>query len=175
MPTSSPEGKGWIARSVVALGPATLLDVGPGVGTYADLLRPSLPSARWACVEVHEPYVDDYGLRQKYDDVHVADVRSFPWPRRYDIVILGDVLEHLPLADALAVWRAARAHAGHVVLSLPIVEHPQGPQHGNVHEAHLHTWRHEAVLATLPGIRRWWCSPRIGVYLATGDEPATDH
>ena len=65
--------------------------------------------------------------------VHVADIRSFSWPTRYDVVILGDVLEHLTLADALRVWASARAHARYLVLSIPIVEYPQGVHYGNIH------------------------------------------
>jgi hypothetical protein len=83
-------------------------------------------------------------------------------------VILGDVLEHLTLPDALGVWRAARAHAAHVVLSIPIVPYPQGVHHGNIHEVHLQEWSHEAVVDLLPGIVRWKRLPSIGVYLARG-------
>ena len=41
MPMSSAEGKSWIADRVTAAGaqtPVEVLDIGPGVGTYAKLL-----------------------------------------------------------------------------------------------------------------------------------------
>ena len=97
MPRSLIDGKAWISHEVTRLRPATLLDVGPGQGTYSDLLRGVTPGSSWSCVEIFQPYVEMFELRRKYDVVHVADIRSFSWPTRYDVVILGDVLEHLTL------------------------------------------------------------------------------
>jgi 2-polyprenyl-3-methyl-5-hydroxy-6-metoxy-1,4-benzoquinol methylase len=168
MPRSLIDGKAWISHEIARLRPATLLDVGPGQGTYSDLLRRVTPGASWSCVEIFEPYVEMFELRRKYDVVHVADIRSFPWPNQYDVVILGDVLEHFTLADALQVWANARAHARYVVLSIPIVEYPQGAHYDNVHETHLHVWSHELVVEQLSGICRWQQHPLIGVYLAEG-------
>jgi hypothetical protein len=168
MPRSLIDGKAWISHEVARLRPATLLDVGPGQGTYSDLLRGVTPGSSWSCVEIFEPYVEMFELRRKYDVVHVADIRSFSWPTRYDVVILGDVLEHLTLADALPVWASARAHARYLVLSIPIVEYPQGVHYGNIHETHLHVWSHESVVGQLDGICRWQRHAAIGVYLAHG-------
>ena len=61
-----------------------------------------------------------------------------------------------------------RAHARHVILSIPIVEYPQGAHFGNEHEAHLQVWHHETVLAQLPGVRCWRRYGKIGVYRADG-------
>lgn len=168
MPRSLVEGKAWISHAVSRLRPSKVLDVGPGQGTYADLLRGCTPRAFWSCVEIFAPYVRMFDLHRKYDTVYVADIRSFTWPGYFDVVILGDVLEHMALSDARAVWAAARAHARHVVLSIPIVEYPQGAAFGNEHEAHLHVWDHESVIRLLPGVRRWQRYPSIGVYLAEG-------
>ena len=168
MPRSLVQGKSWISHEIARLRPTTLLDVGPGMGTYSNLLRDVTPGASWSCVEVFRPYVHMFELHRKYDAVHVTDIRSFAWPRRYDVVILGDVIEHLELADALQVWSRARAHARYVALSLPIVEYPQGAQRGNAHEAHLQVWSHEMVVDTLAGVWRWRRDHPIGVYLARG-------
>jgi len=168
MPRSRVEGKAWISHQIPRLRPSTLLDVGPGAGTYANLLSALIPGARWSCVEIYEPYVEMFGLRRKYHDVHVQDIRSFPWLRHYDVVILGDVLEHLSLGDALAVWRRARLNAAYIVLSIPIVEYPQGPEYGNVHETHRQDWSHDMVMTCLTGIVRWQRNPTIGTYLARG-------
>jgi hypothetical protein len=168
VPRSRIQGKAWISHAVSRLRPSTILDVGPGLGTYANLLRGITPGATWSCVEVFEPYVEMFSLRQKYDIVYICDVRYFAWPQQYDIVILGDVLEHLRLEDAQAVWASARAHARNLVLSIPIVEYPQGISHDNVHETHLHTWSHELVVNLLPGISCWERYSHLGVYLARG-------
>jgi predicted TPR repeat methyltransferase len=168
MPRSIVEGKAWISHEIARLRPTTLLDVGPGMGTYSNLLRDVTPGASWSCVEVFQPYVQLFDLQSKYDTIHCADIRYFSWPTVYDVVILGDVLEHLTLADALTVWSTARANARYIALSIPIIEYPQGAQHGNVHEAHMHAWSHDMVLSELAGVWRWQVNPKIGAYLARG-------
>lgn len=168
MPRSIVEGKAWISHEIARLRPMTLLDIGPGIGTYSDLLREVTPGASWSCVEVFRPYVQMFDLASKYDIVHCADIRHFSWPTAYDVVILGDILEHLTLADARIVWSTARANARYVALSIPIVEYPQGAQYGNDHEVHLQVWSHEMVINELEGVLRWQVNPRIGTYLAQG-------
>lgn len=168
MPRSCSEGKPWMCDRIVALAPASILDIGPGVGTYHDLLHTRLaPQPDWSCIEIFEPYVDRYNLRGKYSTVIVGDARIEPFPAA-DVVILGDILEHVPLTDAVHLWAKARAAAKHAVfLSLPIIEYPQGELEGNIHETHLHTWSHELVLESLPGIVDHATYTEIGVYQAT--------
>ncbi|MGV8972194.1 MAG: methyltransferase domain-containing protein [Rhodoglobus sp.] len=170
MPYSAPEGKATAAAWVADLAPKTVLDVGPGSGTYVKLLRTD--GSYWSCLEVHEPYVSRFLLWDWYDDVIVGDARDpNAWPvGGVDLVILGDVLEHFTKADALAVWALARAHSRHVLLSLPIIEWEQGECEDNPHEAHLHVWDHEQVL-DLPGITATGLGEVIGVYLADGQRP----
>lgn len=184
MPYSSDEGKRWMCKRIwvaLATAPARhedghrlaprVLDVGAGSGTYADLIASEQACMRtWmphlTAVEVHAPYVDRFGLRRKYDEVIIGDARAVAFPAA-DVVILGDVLEHMPAADAHAVWAKARAAASTAVLaSLPIVEWPQGESEGNPHEAHVETWSDARVMAELPGIAARWVGGRIGCYRA---------
>lgn len=43
----------------------TILDVGPGAGTYYDLLHPYFPLARFDAVEIFAPYVERYRLPER--------------------------------------------------------------------------------------------------------------
>lgn len=175
MPRSSGEGKLWTCDRIAVLQPTSVLDIGPGVGTYHDLLHTRLfPQPHWSCIEIFEPYVDKYSLRGKYSTVIVGDARTEPFPT-VDVVILGDVLEHLHLDDAIKVWAKARAAARKAVfLSLPIIEYPQGELEGNIHETHLHTWSHQLVLDSLPGIVDHATYREIGVYQANPDDAFSD-
>lgn len=167
IPRSASEGKAFTCERIIQLQPASILDIGPGVGTYHDLLAHMHPQPHWSCIEIFEPYVDTYNLRGKYSQVIVGDARTEPFPDA-DVVILGDVLEHLHLDDALKVWTKAREAARKAVfLSLPIIEYPQGELEGNIHETHLHTWSHQLVLDSLPGITEYATYTQIGVYQAT--------
>lgn len=165
MPTSIMEGKAWLLPRITALAPDTVLDIGAGEGTYARLLRPALPLTRFTAVEVWEPYLTAYALCELYDTVIVADARHLALPRA-DVVILGDVLEHMTHVEAFALWQAARDVAALAVFaSIPIIEAPQGAVNGNTHETHVDTWTHPLGL-TLPGLTDSWAGHTIGCYRA---------
>lgn len=164
---SSAEGKSWIRDRVHALGavaPVSVLDIGPGVGTYAKLLAGPAVS-RLVGVEIWAPYVTTYRLAQHYDEVIVGDAREVDLPAS-DVVILGDVAEHMSETDALALWaRCAAAGRQAVYLSIPIVHYPQHAIEDNPHEVHVdEDWSHERVLARFPGITASWTGSEVGVY-----------
>jgi hypothetical protein len=186
MPYSSDEGKDWlrerigealryqpppgpwpVVEGVMQIPGPRVLDIGAGSGAYVDLVRrASTLIPHVTGIEIYEPYVEMFGLRGRYDEVMVADVREIELPSA-EVAILGDVLEHMPLDEAVCVWEKAIAAAHTAVfLSLPIVPWPQGPQFGNEHETHVETWSHSKVVTTLPGITRWATTPTIGVYEA---------
>lgn len=160
MPYSAGEGKDWIIGRIAP--GAVVLDVGTGAGTYAKLL----PGRDMYGIEIFEPYVDRFGLASLYRRLYVGDARTLDYPR-VDVVILGDVLEHVVKAEALGVWAKARDAARVAVfLSLPIYGYEQGEVAGNRHEAHLHQWSHEEVMCDLPGIAESWQGQIVGAYRA---------
>jgi len=128
-----------------------VVDVGAGAGTWWDFLCPHVPAAEWTAIEVWEPYVDLYGLPERYDRVTVADARETALPPA-DLYIFGDVLEHMPAPDAVALWDRARQVASWLVINLPVLRYEQGPLFGNPHEVHVHHWDEESVLASFGGI-----------------------
>jgi len=167
MPMSSDEGKGWIHDRIGLLAasrPVAVLDIGPGVGTYAKLLK-DLPIERITGIEIYEPYVHTYRLRTYYDEIIVADAREADFPA-VDVVILGDVAEHMSEDDALRLWDKARAAAKQAVyLSIPVVHYPQGEIEGNPHEVHIvDDWDHDRILKTFEGIGECWTGTEVGVY-----------
>ncbi len=168
MPQSSAEGKAWTKDRVEALadelGALTVLDVGPGVGTYAKLLAGPAVS-HITGLEIWEPYVHTYRLRDYYDEIIVGDARTTELPE-VDVITMGDVAEHMSEPEAIELWRRACAAARHAVfLSIPIVHYPQGHLEGNPHEHHVEAdWNHERVLAAFEGIGDFWTGEVVGVY-----------
>ncbi|CAM5264527.1 class I SAM-dependent methyltransferase [Streptomyces badius] len=147
MPTSDTEGKDWSLERFRHHLPNTVTDVGPGEGTYARLFRPVHEGVWWTAVEIHKPYVAKFKLRstktrRMYDEIHVEDIRESEDHLLYrDLLVFGDVLEHLPREDAVALLeRAVAAGAWNILVSVPIVESEQGEVDGNPNEAHLHQW-----------------------------------
>jgi hypothetical protein len=175
MPHSDPALRPWVADTLIGLGvaPATVVDVGAGAGDWLTYLGQVFPAAAWTAVEIWEPYVQRFGLAARYDKVVIDDVRD--WPMEHaDLYLFGDVLEHLAADDAVQVWDRARAHARWLVINLPVLPYPQGPTDGNPHEAHLHQWDMESVLANFAGITD--ChgpvpgGSTVGAFIARGTE-----
>lgn len=142
MPYSSDLGKAEIRDWLRVLRPATILDVGAGSGTYSRLFRHVLPWSTWVAVEIHEPYVDRFQLKLHYDQVMVMDALDLEiGPGAFDVVLLGDVLEHLPEDQAgdllIRAWDWA---AKGLIVSVPLGDCPQGAVDGNEHEAHRSSW-----------------------------------
>lgn len=133
MPGSAREN-GADVRAFVAAHPiSTALDVGPGRGTYYDLLADLVPTID--AIEVWYRYIRKYDLRAKYHEVKHADVRCHR-NFAYDLVIFGDVLEHMSAEESAAVWARARAQARYGLISVPLGHYPQGEVKGNPFEVH---------------------------------------
>jgi len=94
-----------------------ILDVGAGVGTYSDLLRPK-GFINIDCVEAFEQYVIDYKLNEKYNNVYICDVTKININfDDYDLIIFGDVLEHIDVESAKNLLNKL-LHQNLIVLSL---------------------------------------------------------
>lgn len=173
MPGSATEGKRQALEFVLDLELHDILDVGPGRGTWYDLLHTFWPEARWHGIEIHAPYVMRYGLVPRYREIRIADASDpqlnlSAWAEP-DLAIFGDVIEHIERQRAIEmVWRLPWRHA---LISLPIGEYIQGPEGGNQHEAHVETWTEQEIVDTFHPVKGW-SGPiasepghRVGVFL----------
>tara|TARA_R110000803_G_C11846023_1_gene305196 strand:- start:88 stop:630 length:543 start_codon:yes stop_codon:yes gene_type:complete len=101
MPFSSPDLKQPIfehIRTVVGNYLPTkykILDVGPGCGTYGM----NLSDLNIDSVEIHEPYIEQYDIKRYYKNTFIGNILSFNYDD-YDYIIMGDVLEHIPVEFA---------------------------------------------------------------------------
>lgn len=143
MPFSSMLGKSLAVLTADRLNAqrpiSQVVDIGPGLGTYARLLRPVLPKARFVAVEIWAPYIKEFGLAEIYDEVHIADARVFNYRHLNSggIAVLGDVLEHMTQDEAQRVVLALLERCDMVMLSIPIGHWPQDEYMGNPWEAHV--------------------------------------
>lgn len=112
---------------------APAVDVGPGSGWWADLVG----HGRLDCVEIFAPYVERFGLRQKYRQTIVNNVLAVE-PRGYGwtFAIIGDVLEHLTVEEAQHIVREWTAQGCRLLVAVPF-NSPQPGSEENEHEAHL--------------------------------------
>ena len=73
-----------------------ILDVGAGMGTYAL----GLPELKMDALEIHQPYIDRFNLQSLYSNVFCDTILNFNYDK-YDYIIMGDVLEHIKIEDAI--------------------------------------------------------------------------
>lgn len=164
MPFSSTSGKLYIRRIVESLNPIRVLDVGAGCGTYSNLFR--RPDQYWTGIEIWEPYIQQYRLRDRYDALIVADIRTWQPNSKWDLAFAGDVLEHMTADEARAVLNKLRACAKTVIVSLPIGYYPQDEYAGNPYERHVvDNWSDEEVRSKLGEPTCSLIDNEIGVYV----------
>jgi len=112
-----------------------ILDVGPGIGTYSNLLREF--GYKMDCIEIWEPYVHEFNLKEKYDNVFVGNIMDFDFSE-YQFIILGDVLEHLTKEDGVELIEKIHNSGKRCLVAIPYTME-QGEYHGNKYETHLQT------------------------------------
>ena len=111
---------------------ARVLDVGSGSGTYYNLLGDYFKIIDG--VEVFRPNIEKYRLKDKYNIVYNVDIRDFKYDF-YDIIIFGDVIEHLEVGDAQRVLEYAKNRCREMIVAVPYC-YKQGIEEGNVYEIH---------------------------------------
>jgi predicted TPR repeat methyltransferase len=173
MPTSSVLGKDftidWI-RQTPNLN--NILDIGAGEGTYPNLCKNEnnlLTNSKWYGVEAWEPYITEYNLTSLYDVLINEDVRKLDWQcmPNFDLVICGDVLEHMTKEESQSVVESALSKTRYLLISIPIVKAKQGAVGGNPFEIHVKdNWSHEEVIDSFSNIVESHTTKRIGVYIS---------
>lgn len=107
-----------------------ILDVGPSDGKWRTLLS---DYRHMDAVEVWKPYADR--CRGMYEHVYVQDIKDFEYDW-YDLIILGDVIEHLTVEDAQKVIDYAMERCRDMIVAVPFL-YKQGEVGGNPYEVHI--------------------------------------
>lgn len=113
-------------------GDTKVLDVGAGEGTYWKLLKEYYRTID--AVEVFKPNIENYKLKEKYHRVYNIDIKDFKYDY-YDIIIFGDIIEHLEVKEAQEVLKYAYTHCKEMIVAVPY-ELEQGIAEDNIYEIH---------------------------------------
>lgn len=124
----------------IAPTPRRILDVGCGFGKYGVLLREYLdPTPQVDGIEMWEPYVEPHRLKGIYTTLRVGDAlhlkRADLDP--YDMVMMGDVIEHMDKDAALAFLSRV---SGSVVIATPVAFFQAGHEGLPPTESHVSHW-----------------------------------
>lgn len=118
----------WVRKTFPAS--STVLDVGPCDGIWRQLL----PEYVMDAVEIFPPNAERCRALP-YRRVVCQDVRRFVYDH-YDLIIFGDVIEHMDVKDAQAVLEYAGPRCRDMIVAVPFL-YPQEPFYGNPWEKHL--------------------------------------
>jgi hypothetical protein len=151
MPTSFHHHISKMMDWVVRLQPKAVLDVGVGFGKwgflcreYLDVFQGRYTRVDWQCriegIEAFPAYATPT-YEYVYDKVHYGDVREvLPMLSGYDLIIIGDVIEHFEKEIGLALLAELRRRSAFVLVSSPTEFYPQGDAFENEFERHLSFW-----------------------------------
>lgn len=140
---------------------ATCLDVGACDGKWCKLLGDYL---RMDAVEIYEPNIRKHGLLNIYRNVYLEDIRKFEYGNKYDLIIFGDVLEHMSIEDAQKVIEYARPRCKNFLIAVPY-EWENRSRYGNPWEVHIQDdLTPKNVLERFKGIQPLFIFDRYGYY-----------
>ena len=135
------------------LHPSSFLDVACGFGRwgflareYCDIFEARYEKQHWQtridAVEIFENYICPHH-RYIYDHIYITPIEKFVVDMpKYDVIYVGDLIEHLSKPIALNILSALAAHANQaMIVGVPLGSTwPQGEVLGNPFEAHVSVW-----------------------------------
>ena len=121
-----PEVCAWIRSNFPP--DSVILDVGACDGKWRQLLGEY-------CMDAVEAFGPNAWKLRGYRKVYHIDVCEFAYDW-YDLIIFGDVIEHMKVEDAQEVLEYARPRCRDMIVSVPFLL-PQGAVYGNPYEVHI--------------------------------------
>lgn len=138
----------------------TILDVGAGWGKYSYLL----PDYEMDANEIWGAYITDNLLWRKYHRVIHGDICSLEL-KHYNIVIMGDVLEHIERKRAQDLIERLADVCDEVIVAVPF-EYEQHATDDNIYEEHLQPDLTPELMEELyPRLRLLAKSGNKGIYI----------
>ena len=194
MAFSSSEGKGlfkdWLFHFMAAGHVKTVFDVGAGAGTYSKITHETADEVKqWQptikedlkvdCSEVFKPYVSKYNLGIIYNNIYQDDIENIlDSIGNYDLIIMGDVLEHMEKDKAIRVFNALKKKCKFLWISIPVqsfrpwtngYDQLSDEWEENPANEHLHYWTFYELQAEL-GPFLWSVPfPVVAVLIAEGE------
>ncbi len=154
MPTGASESYPYIiefARELVPQ-PRRVLDVGVGFGSLGFFVRNYFEAKEhfrftkreWKIkligIEIHRSYIQSL-QKQIYDSIVIGDVFDVAEKLgTFDLIFLGDIIEHFSKRQAHRLLSLLLRHAKVVIIATPLGFKKQGVVGRNVHEAHKSGW-----------------------------------
>lgn len=142
MPSSYVDSYPPIVKLLIERQPRRVLDIGPGWGKYGLACREYLTDLETLrAIEVPPGRLPTQDVI--YDQVYTCDARKLVtfdlfW-QRFDLVLLIDVIEHMPLQDGHTLLHAIQRNGAEALVATPKLWIEQHDDH-NPYETHVSWW-----------------------------------
>jgi 2-polyprenyl-3-methyl-5-hydroxy-6-metoxy-1,4-benzoquinol methylase len=149
MPTSNPCHITWLCEQILKYRPKSILDIGVGFGSkgvlfreYSDIWDRNLKEWKTIIdgVEIFPEYLNEIH-RKVYNNIYIGNILEIiDTLGEYDLIYMGDVIEHIEKPEALDLLEKLKARGKVVIIVTPQDIGNQGTVFGNTHEAHISQW-----------------------------------
>jgi len=109
--------------------PRTVLDVGVGTGKWGFLFREKVDfrnchseenfQVRIDGIEIDKQWIRDYH-KLIYNDIYIDDLTKFRIKRDYDLIMMGDVIEHIEKEEGKAFLDRALIRCKYLIITAPL-------------------------------------------------------
>lgn len=151
-----------------------ILDLGCGYGNFGKLIKKNIKiPVKITGVDIWEKYRNRRW--SYYNKIVIKDIKDFlrKNKKKFDIVLLIDVLEHLDKKDGERVLKKIiKISRKAAIISTPVAKYPQKKVFGNPYEKHRYIWKESEILKK--GFKRimnkrilmvyWPFTSKLGVY-----------
>ncbi|MGB9696181.1 MAG: class I SAM-dependent methyltransferase [Ignavibacteria bacterium] len=154
MGTSNWQNISYNIDLIKKINPQKILDIGCGFGRWGFLCREFLDvwddgnykksdfSRTIDAVEIYENYIQAYH-HYFYNNIYIENAVDFLYSttNSYDLIIAGDVIEHLPKKDGFKLIKLALNKSKFVMINIPVgKDWPQEASEENIYEEHRSIW-----------------------------------
>jgi trans-aconitate methyltransferase len=146
MPYSEPTFDNKIRNFLSVYPGKTYLDIGAGAGKYGKMIRQINPLARIIAVEVNKKFINQFKLREIYDEIYAGKIEAFVAEKTLkeprfivDTALIGDCLEHLKKSAGLDLLHYLIYRTKYIIVVFPS-KWVQYDWQGHVYEAHQSVW-----------------------------------
>ena len=176
MPTSTYSHIPTVIRFLQIVMPSSILDIGLGNGKMGFIARDFLDvmlgerykKEDWEVkidgIEVFPDYIQEH-QKAIYSDIYIGDAfEVIDTLGKYDLIIIGDVLEHLEKKKVWQFLDKCATHCNYLIINIPLGEKWTQPAvYGNPYEEHISFWDHEEFEPFIIE-KELFCFPGIGDY-----------
>lgn len=142
MPYSSSVFDSIVKKIISFLNPKRCLDVGAGAGKYGLMIKAMQKNPFLLGVEIEPDYIKKFKLKEIYKKVlrcNAADLIDKIQEDKFDLVILGDVLEHMKKSAGIDLLNFLVYRSKFILVVYP-EKYIQNIVGGYKNEAHISIW-----------------------------------